>query len=96
MSKITISGFRKLVRTELNTLCEFYLGSDKVVGRKFKFNKPTELSNGKTYGAEDTWIITKAVDDDHYCTNTNTGEKDIFHTDVMMSDTNADLSGSEW
>lgn len=76
----TINEFRK----HLN---EFYLGNDAVIGVTFKLKEPLDLSNGKTYNNEDTWVIDKAIDDDHHCTNTNTGEKEVFHTDIILGDT---------
>jgi len=66
---------------------EFYLGSDDVVGVNFKLKEPLKLTNGKEYNVEDTWVIDKAIDDDHYCTNTKTGEEEVFHTDIILGDT---------
>lgn len=65
---------------------EFYLGSDAVIGVKFKLKEPIDLSNGKRYGIEDTWTIDKAIDDDHYCTS-DKGDKECFHTDIILGDT---------
>lgn len=67
-------------------LNEFYLGSDEVVGVKFKFKEPITLSDDKTYSTEDTWTIDKAVDDDHHCSS-DKGDKEIFHTDIILGDT---------
>jgi hypothetical protein len=79
------NGNWSIVNNNINE--SFYLGSDKVVGVKFKFRKPLTITNDKTYNTDDTWTIDKAIDDDHYCTNTNTSEEDIFHTDIILSDT---------
>ncbi len=64
---------------------EFYLGSDKVIGVKFKLKSPITV-DGKEHNAEDTWVIDKAVDDAHYCHNLDTGEEVCFHTDIMLGD----------
>ncbi len=68
---------------EWKKLNEFYLGSNDVVGVKFKFKKPTTLSDDIIYNTQDEWTITKAIDDDHYCTS-DKGDKAIFHTDVIL------------
>lgn len=71
---------------------EFYFGTSDVIGVTFKFKNPITLSNGKTFNNKDTWIVDKAEDDDHYCTNQKTGEKECFHTDIMLGDTIMDDS----
>jgi hypothetical protein len=64
---------------------EFYLGSDEVVGVTFKLKQPVTC-DGKTFGTEDTWTIDKAIDDAHYCTS-DKGDKEVFHTDIILGDT---------
>lgn len=73
------------IRNVLTQVNEFYLGSDNVKNVKFKLNKQLTLSNGKSYNSNDEWIIDKAIDDNHYCTNLNTNEKENFHTDIILS-----------
>lgn len=63
---------------------EFYLGSSDVVGVKFKFKEPITFDD-VTYNTEDEWTITKAEDDDHYCTS-DKGVELCLHTDIMLGD----------
>ena len=65
---------------------EFYLGSDEVVGVKFKLERPITC-DGNNYNDTDEWIIDKAIDDSHYCTNLTTGKKTNFHTDIILGST---------